>query len=129
MIKKFPKCPTPTLLLCVLCPLIFAGCYYDNEEYLYQGDVVCDNIEPVTYQNFVSGLVQANCNTCHNPSLPSGGVITSNYSDLLIVVNDGRLRGAVNHEPGFSNMPQGQNKLPVCDLEALNAWIDAGGPQ
>ena len=129
MISFFKKSLFINLILCFISILVLTGCYYDNEEYLYQGEVVCDIIEPVTYQNFVSGLVQANCNSCHNPSLASGGVITSNYSDLMVVVNNGRLKGSVNHEPGFSNMPQGQNKLPVCDLEALNAWIDAGGPQ
>lgn len=112
----------------ILFLLAFSSCYYDSEEYLYADINVCDTMD-VTYQNFVSGLLETHCNSCHNPSSPSGNVITSSYNDLLIIVNNGKLEGAVNHLPGFSPMPKGANQLPDCDLAKINAWLNAGNPQ
>ncbi len=105
------------------------SCFYDNEEYLYPDDGFCDPPARITYQNFVSELMQTHCNSCHNPGNPSGNVITSTYQGLVTVAENGRLFGAINHEPGFTPMPLGLNQLPSCDLAQINSWIESGAPQ
>lgn len=128
-IIRFKKYRKPVMLPAILSFLMFFfGCYYDNEEYLYPDNVPC-NTDNVTYQNFVSGLMVTHCNTCHNASNPSGNVQTDTYNNLIVVVNNGKLIGAINHLSGFSPMPQGGNKLPSCDLQKIAAWIEAGAPQ
>lgn len=127
------KCLTTKKIACIFVSItisIFSlnSCYYDSEEYLYGDSTNCDT-QNITYQNFVNSLMQSKCNSCHNQTTPSGNVITSNYSDLMIIVNNGKLRGVTNHSPGFSPMPKGQNKLPDCDIAKLNAWIDSGAPE
>jgi len=34
--------------------------------------------------------------------------------------------GAVQHQPGFSPMPKGDNQLGDCDIQKMSAWIDQG---
>ncbi len=106
-----------------------AGCYYDSEEHLYPDAAAtqCDTLN-VTYTNYVSQVLDTNCNSCHNASSPSGNVITDSYNDLMVVVNNGKFQGSINHQTGFSPMPKGQNQLPECDLSKMNAWINQGAP-
>ncbi|MEE4178386.1 MAG: cytochrome c [Bacteroides sp.] len=118
----------PGILPAIFFLLLFSGCYYDSEEYLYPGNTPCDT-ENVTYQGFVAGLMQSHCNSCHNASNPSGNVMTDTYNNLMVIVNNGKLNGAINHLSGFSPMPKGGNKLPDCDLQKIAAWIEAGSPQ
>ncbi len=127
------KCQTTKILFYIfvsisLCIFCLNSCYYDSEEHLY-GDVAdCDTLN-ISYQNFVNSIMLSKCNSCHNQTSPSGNVITSNYSGLMIIVNNGTFRGVINHLPGYSPMPKGQNKLPDCDIAKLNAWINAGAPE
>lgn len=126
IIKKLRK--IAGILPALLLVSALSGCYYDSEEYLYPDNTPCDT-QNVTYQGFVAGLMQTHCNACHNASNPSGGVRTDSFNDLLVVVNNGKLNGTLNHLSGFSPMPQGGNKLPECDLLKIAAWIEAGTPQ
>lgn len=112
----------------ILSAFFVTSCFYDNEENLYQ-NIACELPEVVTYQSRIADIMEANCNDCHNASNPSGNVITSNYSGLSEVADNGRLFGAVNHLPGYRPMPLGLGMLPECDIEAINAWIDAGTPE
>jgi mono/diheme cytochrome c family protein len=73
--------------------------------------------------------MQVNCNACHSQASPSGGIITSDYENLMVIVNNGKLQGTINHLSGFSPMPKGQNKLPDCDLQKIDAWINDGSPE
>jgi hypothetical protein len=125
-------CPITKRIKLFFIPLLFtmmlASCYYDSEEYLYADTGECDTTN-VTYAGFVAPLLESNCNSCHNPASPSGNVITSDYSNLIIAINNGSFKGAINHDPGFSPMPKGGNKLPDCDLSKINAWLNAGFPE
>lgn len=127
------KCQTIRFSGCLLFSilLVFFGlssCYYDSEEYLYSDTGNCDT-QNVTYSNFVGNLMQVNCNACHSQASPSGGIITSDYENLMVIVNNGKLQGTINHLSGFSPMPKGQNKLPDCDLQKIDAWINDGSPE
>lgn len=109
----------PALLL-----FLATSCYYDNEEYLYPANG-CDTTN-VTYSGTIGSILETNCNNCHNPGSPNGGVILNNYDDLKVVVNNGRFWGSVNHEQGYQPMPQNLPKLSECNLTKIKKWIDDG---
>lgn len=101
------------------------SCYYDNEEELYPGQAICDTSN-VSYLNDIQPVLTSNCNACHSGASPQAGIRTDNYTDLMIIVNDGRFQGAVNHEDGFSPMPQNAPQLDECSLAKINRWIADG---
>lgn len=104
------------------------GCYYDSEERLYPSiSSPCDDAV-VTFSGTVSSILQP-CLTCHSNSAASSsgsGIKLQEYADVMIVVNNGRLMGAVNHANGFVPMPGGGGKLPDCEIAQLQKWIDNG---
>jgi hypothetical protein len=114
------------LVVSALAILTISGCHYDNEEDLYPGSNMCDTSN-VTYTASIAPVFATYCNSCHGGSAPNGNVKTDIYPTL--VTNITRIRGAINHEPGFMQMPQGASKLPACDLLKIDIWIRQGMPQ
>lgn len=109
------------LLLCIAT----SGCYYDVEEELYG---VC-NTGTVTYSSTITGIISNyGCLNCHGGNAPTAGFSLEGYDNVKAKVTDGRLFGAINHETGYSPMPQGANKMTQCDINKVKAWIDAGAP-
>ena len=104
---------------------LLQSCYWDNAEDLYPMVQECDTSN-VTYAATISIIMENNCNACHNSSFPQGGVIVDNYTDLKVVVDNGRFWGALNHEDGYSPMPQNMPKLNECNLSKIRVWIDQG---
>jgi len=109
-----------TLAICT------SGCYYDNEEELYPGSSDCDTSN-VTYSQSLAPVFSANCNACHSGNSPSGNIRTDSYTSVS--TNISRIRGAVNHESGYSPMPQDGGKLSECDLTKIDIWIQQGMPE
>jgi len=103
--------------------LAITGCYYDNEEDLYLGSNTCDTTS-VTYSASVAPVFAGYCNSCHSGSAPSGGIKTDSYTSVK--ANITRIRGAINHEPGFLAMPQNGGSLSGCDLTKIDIWIRLG---
>lgn len=87
----------------------------------------CDTTN-VTYSGTIAPLLTKYCTGCHSAPGASGGVELNNYSGVSIVANNGKLFGAINHDQGFKQMPQGGTKLPECDILQVKAWIDNGAP-
>ena len=114
------------LTIAILITTVALGsCYYDVEEELYG---VC-NTGTVTYSSTINGIISNyGCRTCHGSSNPSGGFSLVTYDNVKAKVNDGRLIGAINHMAGFAPMPQGAQKMTQCDINKVQAWIDAGAP-
>jgi len=107
--------------------LLLASCTYrTGEETPNPG---CMNPNPVSYVNDVVPIVSANCYVCHDQVARSGGIAFDTYAGLKVIVDNGRLEGAINHTPGFEAMPQNQSKLSDCTLELIQSWIDAGAPE
>jgi hypothetical protein len=106
--------------------LSLGGCYYDNEEDLYLGSKTCDTTN-VTYSASVAPVFAGYCYSCHSGSAPSGGIKVDSYSS--VVANITRIRGAINHQPGFLAMPQNGGSLSGCDLTIIDIWIREGMPE
>ena len=112
------------LLTLSLLILLLAGCYYDNEEELYNCAA-----DPATtkYSTTIAPILTSySCTGCHSGASPSGGYNLTIYSGVKTVAENGKLWGAINHLPGFSPMPQGGGKMSGCDIKKIKTWIDAG---
>ena len=115
------------LLIINLQSISFQSCVNNNEEDLY-GIKPCDTTD-ITWESPVRGILQQYCVMCHGPSFAAKGVRHDSYESEKIVINDGRLRGVINHLPGYSKMPKDRGKLPECELNILNTWLDNGAPE
>lgn len=79
-----------------------------------------------TYNLQVKPLLERYCTSCHAGNLLSGGINLGTYETLLLVAKNGRLLGSIQHQSGYSPMPQGGNKLSTCDIDLVKRWIEAG---
>jgi hypothetical protein len=114
------------LAVCIIASRL-QSCVSNNEEDLY-GPQACDTTN-VTWDSRIAAIMQKNCVACHGEDLSYNGVRHDNYASEMIVVNDGRLRGVVNHIDGFAKMPKDRGKLPACELKLINYWLDKGAPE
>lgn len=105
--------------------LSFNGCYYDNEDELYNfvREEECDTTN-VTYTQTIASIFSSNCNNCHSTSIASGNVVTDNYNDLA--ANIDAVWSSINYASGYTPMPQGGNKLSDCNLTKIKKWMDGG---
>jgi hypothetical protein len=117
----------------IICMITFLqSCYYDKADLLYPNSgangSVCDTAGVISYSQKIVPILQPNCYSCHNTSLPSGGIAMSTYAtDKAIAVN-GKLYGSINHAAGYIAMPQSAPKLSTCQLATIKKWVDAGSP-
>ena len=100
-------------------------------EWILQGaqNLVCQNMcdsNSFTYNNAIRNIISNKCQGCHSGSAASGGIDLSTYSGIKAKVTDGRLWGAINHQPGFSPMPKNGAKLSDCEITQIRKWIDGG---
>ncbi|MBX2928728.1 MAG: hypothetical protein KF852_12910 [Saprospiraceae bacterium] len=112
-------------LLIILGGLFAAGCYYDVEEELYPSN--CDT-DIVTYSGVIAPIISTNCLVCHSTAANLGGVRLEGYNAIKIWVDNGRIAGAINHQSGFSPMPQNAPKLSSCNISKIEKWISDGAP-
>jgi len=106
---------------------VFSSCAFNSEEELY-GIVECDTTI-VTWEHNIKEILAENCVRCHNEDLHYNDVRHDTYEHELIVVNDGRLNGVVNHLPGYPQMPYQLPQLPECELLLINLWLERGAPE
>jgi hypothetical protein len=99
------------------------GCYYDNEEDLYIGSMLCDTTN-MTFTTDIKPMFAENCDQCHSGSAPQAGISTDDFQS--VVTNIDRIYGSVNHLGGYRPMPDNGDMLPDCNLNKINAWIKQG---
>jgi hypothetical protein len=85
----------------------------------------CDTSH-VMFSADIAPILKANCNSCHNSTITSGGVITDNYNGVKLIADNGLLVGTITHARGFSPMPKNKPKLAECDVNKIKAWISQG---
>ncbi len=115
--SRIHRIAVPLLLL-----LPLAGCYYDKEEVLYPNSFC--NTTNVTWSGTIQPLVTSRCASpgCHVPGGQSPDLST--YTAFKAQVDLGRVQArAIQGNPSF--MPA-SGKLPNCNIQQLQAWIDAG---
>ncbi len=86
--------------------------------------VVCDTTV-FTYSGAISGILTNNCKGCHSGTLPSGGVLLTNYSEVQTVALDGRLVDVINAANGRPIMPP-SGSLIACKITQIEKWVNDG---
>lgn len=116
------------ILLMSVCCLFLSACYYDKADIIYPPATACDTTA-VKYATTVVPILNRSCNSCHAGTAASGGGIKlDSYTSVLLQITKGRLIGSISHLSGFSAMPQGNAKLPACEISKISAWVNAGAP-
>lgn len=113
------------MIVFLLSGFVMTGCYYHTEE------LTNCTIDPATvkYSTTITGIINSyGCTSCHNASMLSGSYDFTTHAGLKKAVDNNRLLGAINHLPGFVEMPQGGGKMAACDIRKVKAWVDAGAP-
>lgn len=88
----------------------------------------CDTSN-MTYALDIQPIINGKCIGCHNNTTTSDGINLSTLQGVIAAQNDnGRLQGSINHTAGYKPMPYNQPKLNACDVNRINAWINAGMP-
>jgi len=111
-------------LFFLMLAIAITGCYYDNEEELYN----CSVNDTRFSTTIGSILTSYGCKGCHGGAVPSGGINFETHAGVKAMADNGKLYGAITHSPGFEPMPQGGTKMSGCDISKVKAWIDAGAP-
>jgi hypothetical protein len=88
---------------------------------------LCDT-SSFTFSAKIQPMLNQYCTGCHSGPTPSGGIALNSYAGTKLVVDRGRLLGAIRHQPGFSAMPQGGAKLSDCQIRLFEKWVGAGAP-
>lgn len=104
--------------------LFIAGCYYDTEEELYP-TIECAT-QNVSYSETVLPIIRDNCYACHDAANNFGNITVEGYDLLINFVNNGQLLGVIKHESGYSPMPKNVPMLLECEIEKIEAWVNAG---
>lgn len=104
--------------------IFFSSCYYDNEETLYP-PTECVTAD-MSYQTDIVPIISNNCYVCHSAISNTGNVTLEGYTELKKYVDSGQLMGAINHDPGYSPMPDNAPKLGDCNIAKIESWIAAG---
>jgi len=80
----------------------------------------------VRYDPDIKQLMTANCFPCHLSVSVSGGVILDTYDGVKAAVESTGLVNAINHNAGYSSMPEGTAKLAQSDIDTIQTWIKNG---
>ena len=107
--------------------IVFSGCYYDNEQQLYQyyyTNNQCDTSN-VTFSQTIFPVIQATC--AISGCLVAGGTgngIYDNYAGVKEKVDNGSFLARVIQQ---RNMPPGA-PLTDCQINQMRVWLNAGAP-
>lgn len=85
----------------------------------------CDTTN-VGFSASVWPVLETNCVGCHSGADAGGQVQITNYSEVVTLVENGRLMGAIKHMEPFVPMPKDGNKLSDCDIAKFDIWIQNG---
>ena len=109
----------------LLATVTVTGCYYDNEEELYQfyyDANPCDTTV-TTFADVVFPIIQANCATtgCHVAGGTGPGLF-ENYDQVNAYVDNGKLENRVLIQ---KDMPP-SGPLTDCQMALIQRWLNNG---
>lgn len=101
------------------------GCYYDNEEELYEfyyASNPCDTSSS-TFSGTIFPIIQGNCSIsgCHVAG-GSGPGLLENYDQVKSIVDNGKLESRVLV---LRNMPP-SGPLTDCQISLIERWLNNG---
>jgi hypothetical protein len=128
-----PGYPQPTAAeIQMIYQWIADGAKFDSCNANFGQQIGCDTTN-MTFAKVDGIMNKYSCKGCHNNSVASDNINLSTYQGVKNAqLDNGRLRGAINHLSGYTPMPYPfptKPKMGACDLAKFNAWINAGMPQ
>lgn len=114
------------IILLIAGVVFIQSCYFDKEEILYPSSGNNCDTTNVTYSGTVAPIMEISCDGCHGGNNPFAGILTDNYDDLKVIVDNGKFWGAISHDPQYSPMPKDRPQLSDCSLLQIQIWIDNG---
>jgi len=88
--------------------------------------IICDT-SIYTYSEAIETIITNNCKGCHSGTAPSGGVLITNYNEVKMIADDGRLVDVINGSNGRPLMPL-SGSLSDCQITQIEKWVDTGSP-
>ena len=85
----------------------------------------CDTLD-VSYLEDIAPIIQESCSSCHSGVNPSANISLTDYTEVRLQVDNGKLLGAISHKSGFIPMPYNQPQLGQCAIDKIKIWIEAG---
>ena len=113
--------------------LLFVACSTDNEEELFaERDNILttqgcnpDNTE-LSFKDCIAPIINDNCgSSCHSAASAFGGVILTNYEEIKVYVDNGRLPIVIDPEDQTELMPT-TGKMPEINITLIKNWINQG---
>ena len=86
---------------------------------------ICDTLN-ISYSQIIVPILQNACVGCHGGAMPVASIDLSTYSNVEAMAVNGRLLGAISHDPAYAAMPKNGNQLPNCTIAKIRAWINEG---
>jgi len=86
----------------------------------------CSPTSPVSFITDILPIIDNYCYGCHNTADPQGGYSYSTHNETMKSVNDGTLMGSIRFESGYVAMPENSSKMPACNIDLIQLWIDEG---
>jgi ribosomal protein S16 len=81
-----------------------------------------------TFGAVVNPLIDKWCLSCHTDGNAGAGHNFKTYFGIKNSISTGRFVGSIQHQAGYSPMPQNSDKLPACDMDRIINWVNAGAP-
>lgn len=98
-----------------------------NEGALDEECVILCDTSVFTYSGAIDGIITTSCVSCHSGSSPQGGVSLTNYDEVKLIADDGRLVEVINALNGRPLMPP-SGSLSDCQITQIEKWVEDGAP-
>lgn len=100
-----------------------SSCYYDKFEN-FKPVSTCDTASVVGFAAKVKPILDAQCNSCHAGTSPSGNINLDSYAAAKTVAQSGKLLSSIVWDGKASQMPKGAaNKMDNCNISIIQTWI------
>lgn len=106
--------------------ILSQGCYYDNEEELYEfqdqvNEANCDDVD-MSFANDIMPIIEGNCSItgCHVTG--GNGILLEDYNTVKVRVDNGSFLNVV---VDAQTMPP-SGPLEQCQMDQIESWITAG---
>ncbi|KOH43357.1 hypothetical protein [Sunxiuqinia dokdonensis] len=121
-------------LLVIAAIMLLYGCNNEADEVLPEEDPIQEEEDctpqfpdmDVTYNNYVKGIMDQYCISCHHAGNSTGPGDFSNYNGLLTYAEGSSFYARVIQDG--ADMPQGMAPLPKAIRDSLDVWIQNCAP-
>ena len=85
-------------------------------------------VEQYQYQMHIAEIIENHCEGCHSGNNPSGGLLLTNYDQVVAASGYSGLADRIQLPLSDPNVMPPNGGLSACDTEALLNWVANGTP-